>query len=108
MRAGELRHKITIQLNQPIRNSYGELEDNWINVTTVWASIEVLRGREYFAAQQINEQITAKITIRYITGITTKMRVLFKDRIFDILAVLNHDERNIELNLMCKESVPGG
>ncbi|MBO8183770.1 MAG: phage head closure protein, partial [Archaeoglobus sp.] len=48
MRAGELRHRITIQQMQDTQNEYGEPTKEWVDAATVWASIEGLRGREYF------------------------------------------------------------
>jgi len=108
MNIGKLRHRITIQEYAASRDSFGAQVQTWADKATVFASIAPVSGKEYFAAQQINSEITTKITIRYLPGITPKMRVLFNGRIFEILAVLNHEERNIELNLMCKESVPGG
>ena len=43
-------------------------------------------------------------TIRYDSRITTRHRVYFGGRIFEILAVLNNDARNISQNLICKET----
>ena len=43
--------------------------------------------------------------MRYLSGIVPKMRVKVGSRIFDILSIINVDERNRELQLMCRESV---
>ena len=43
--------------------------------------------------------------MRYLSGITTDMRVNFNGRIFEIEAALNINERNKELHLMCSEVV---
>lgn len=105
MRAGELRHRVTIQKNQPIRNSYGEMEDAWINFATVWASIEGISGREYFMAHQTQAQTDYRIKMRYIDGVKPSMRVIYGVRIFNIQSVLDPDGRRKELHLMCKEVV---
>jgi SPP1 family predicted phage head-tail adaptor len=108
MRIGKLRHKITIQEYSAARDSFGAETEGWNDKASVFASITPISGKEYFASQQLNAEVTTKITIRYLEGITPKMRVVFGDRIFEIVSVLNFEERNVELNLMCKESVPNG
>ena len=108
MRAGTMRHKVVIQQNVPTeKDSYGAEVDNWTDYATVWASIEPARGREFWESQQVNAEVTGRIRIRYLGGITPKMRVKHGNRIFDIVSVINPEERNRELQLMVKESVNG-
>ena len=108
MKIGKLRHKITIQKFTHSRDSFGAMIPEWVDFASSWASISPVSGKEYFAAHQINAEITTKITIRYMPGIAPEMRVAFKGRVFEILSVLNFEEKNVELNLMCKESDPDG
>lgn len=108
--AGKLRQRITIQQpNDTTQNTFGEVvltdDSNWTTVDTLWAEIETLTGRELYAAQRIAAEATHKVTLRYYPGIIPKQRVLFGTRIFDVNAVLNIEERNIELHLLCKESL---
>ena len=107
MRAGKLRHKVTIQDYTESQDSYGAVTKTWSDYATIWASIEPVRGREFWDSKQINAEITAKITIRYLSGITPKMRIKYGARIFEIISVINPEERNKELQLMVKESVNG-
>lgn len=108
MDIGNLRHRVKIESYTPARDSYGAEIENWISVATVWASVEPISGKEYFASKQINAEVTTTITMRYHVGISPAMRVIFKERIFEILSVINLEERNIALVLMCKEAVPHG
>ena len=78
--------------------------ETWSTYATVQASIEPISGREYFAAQSTQADVTHRIRIRYFSGIVPKMRVSYNSRIFDILSVINVGERNRELQLMCRES----
>lgn len=105
MRAGELRHRITIQQKTVVRDTYGGETVTWTNTATVWAAVEPLSGREYFSAQQVQAEVNHRIRIRYRAGITTTMRVLWGTRVFDILAIINLQERGREIHLMCKEVV---
>lgn len=103
MKIGQLRHRIVLQEYTSTQDSFGAEVQSWVDIATVWASIEPLSGREYFAAQQINAEVSTKITIRYRAGIKPTMRIIFKSRIYEILSVINTREQKRELTLMCKE-----
>ena len=107
MRVGRLRHRIEIQKNSPTRDSYGEKSDNWQTESggTRWAAVEPLSGRELERAQQLNAEATVQVSMRYYDGLTTEHRILHKTRTLEILSIVNRDDRNIELLLLCKEAV---
>jgi SPP1 family predicted phage head-tail adaptor len=105
MQAGRLRHRITLQEERPTRDSYKAEVLGWVDVATVWAAVEPLRGREYFSAQQVNSEVSHRVTIRYRSGVTSAMRVLFGSRVLQIDGVINVNEQNRELQLMCIEGV---
>lgn len=108
MKIGKLRHRITLQEYIATRDSFGAEVEAWVDIGTVWASIEPLSGREFFAAQQVNAEVSTKITLRYRTGIKPEMRVLFAGRVFEIVSVINLEEKNIQLVLMCEEVLSSG
>jgi len=103
MRAGKLRETITIQQPNETQNAYGEIVQAWTTFATSRASVEPLQGREYFASKSVNADITIRFRMRYISGVTAKMRVLYGSMTFDIQSVINVNERDRELVLMCKE-----
>jgi len=105
MKIGRLRHRISIQKYVAARDSFGGELETWEDVANVWASIEPISGKEYFASQQVNAQVTTRIITRHIEGITPKMRVVFQDRSFNILSVININEKKKELHLMCEEVI---
>lgn len=105
MRAGRLRHRVTIQ--QPVVDTSWGGTTTWEAFAPVWAAIEPLRGREFFAAQQMQSEATAKITIRYLAGVTANMRVVHESRIFELTGPpIDPEERHVELQLMVKETMP--
>lgn len=108
MQIAKLRHRIVLQEHISSRDSFGAELKTWSDKSKVWASIEPLSGKEYFAVQQVNAEVNTKITIRYRTGIKPTMRVLFEGRVFEILSILNTEEKNIQLVLMCKEVLDSG
>ena len=99
----KLRHKITIQKSISTIDSFGSEVNAWSDVCTVWASIEPIKGREFFAAQKENAETTVRICIRYRTGISADMQILYGNKVFEINAIIDVEERHIELQLMCKE-----
>lgn len=104
IRAGRLRHTVVIERDSSAaRDGFGQPTENWEAFATVQAAIDPIRGREYFAAQQFAAETTHKVTLRYIAGVSPKMRARFGSRIFRIEAVKNPEERNERLELMCVE-----
>ena len=102
MRAGKLRHEVTIQ--KPIVTvALGEPNTSWETFDTAWASIEPLRGREYWEAAKINSEITAKVTLRWRRDVKPQMRLKYGPRVFDIVSIVDRDERNQMLELMVTE-----
>ena len=105
MKIGKLRHRIAIEQVAEIQDSDGSVIETWSAFADVQASIEPISGREYFAAQTTQAEVTHRFSLRYVSGVTPKMRVKYGSRIFDILSVINVNERNRELQLMCRECI---
>lgn len=104
MKAGPLRHRVTIQEKAGTgQDGYGEDLPVWSDVATVWAAVEPLRGREFLEAQRAGAEVTTRIRIRYRDGIEPEMRVSWGDHTYDIEAILHIEERQREIHLMCKE-----
>jgi SPP1 family predicted phage head-tail adaptor len=103
MRAGQLRHRVSIQTNSAVQNGFGEPTTSWSETAKAWARVENLQGQELFAAQQLIPEVTTKITMRYRAGMRADMRIVMGSRSFDIKSVLNVEERNRTLELLCIE-----
>ena len=106
MRIGKLRHKVEVQRFVTKKDEWGNTIEAWETLANVWAAIEPMKGEEFFAAMAFQSEITHKVTMRYFgERITTKDLLVFNGRTFDIESVINVEERNKELVLMCKEKV---
>lgn len=111
MRAGRLRHRGTIEHlveGSPQKSASGESLAEWTTLATVWMSIDPLRGRELFAAQEHHSETTVRIRIRYRDDVTAQMRVLHEGVYYSILAVIDPDLRHRELELMCSSGLIEG
>ena len=105
---GSLRHQITLQKPVIIKDSIGQELEDWQDVATVWACVEPLSGKEYFSAKQINSEVSTKITLRYYKNLLPHWGVRFGHHRYNILSVINFEERNIYLQLLCSEKVGEG
>lgn len=105
--SGKLRHSIVIQALIEDQDEYGEATQAWETFASVRASVEPLQGREYFASQQVQAEVTTRFRIRYLAGLKPTMRVVFEGRNYDIQAILDPNELHRELHLMCVERVNG-
>jgi len=101
----KLRNRVIMQQNQPTINAFGEETEQWVDIATVWAAVEPIKGREFFAAQKENAETTVIISIRYRKGISSDMRILFDNKIFEINVIIDPDERHAELQIMCRELI---
>ena len=103
MRAGLLRHRITVQAATSSRNATGEPVAAWAAVGVRWGQILPLSGREATPGSQVEGRNTVRITIRYYPGLTAEHRLTHDGRIFEILSVINPNERGIISDCLCEE-----
>lgn len=89
------------------RNQLGEPALAWTEVCKTWASIRPLSGRELWQAQQVQADVTHAVRMRYRMGIDATMELDLKGRRLKIVAVLNLEERNRTLELLCQEQPIG-
>lgn len=108
--AGKMRHRITIQKFDGELDGYGDPLDaddaHWVDVANTWAAIDPVSGREFYAAEQSQSEVTHKVRLRYRPGLTTAMRISQGKRRFKIISIIDWEERHESLMMMCKELVP--
>lgn len=105
MRAGKLRHKVRIEKPLATLDSSRQPVDAWVKVVDVWAAVEPLSGRELIVAQQQQPDVTHRVRMRHRDDVTAKMRVQHDSRNLFIESVMNVEERDRELHLMCRERI---
>lgn len=83
-------------------------EDKWIEKFTAYAEIKPLCDSKFLALENINfgHVITEGyflFKIRFVKNITTKMRISFKEREFEIKRIIDVEEKNKFLNIIALE-----
>ena len=107
--AGRMRHRIRFERFDGTRDAYGdpltEEGENWTPVVTLWGSVDPVSGREFYAAEQSQSEVTHKIRCRYYPGLQTEMRIVCAGRIFQVISIIDWEERHESLLIMAKELV---
>jgi len=102
---GRLRHRVELHAATTTRDGYGQPKETFAKYADVWASIESLSGREFVQAEQVNGEITHKVIIRHQSDLVRTDRIIYGTRIFEIVRILNIEERGRYQELECKERV---
>lgn len=110
MRAGKLRHRITIerpgQTQDPVT---GEMVPGWELEASVRADKRPSSAREFKQSQAGQSEITGEFQIRYRDGIDATMRIVHNGKIYNIEGVLEDDRSGREwLTLPYSEGVNDG
>jgi len=105
VKSGQLKHRITIQQQVKTKNAIGEQIVSWETWVTCWASIEPAAGNQYYAAKQLDSKVDGKAKIRYRTGLKPTMRILYGNRILNIVSIIQPQENRREIIIMYSESL---
>lgn len=105
MIAGQLRHQVELHSLSVSQDSYGQPTKSWTKYATTYAAVEPIRGAEVERAKQIFAQAEYKVTIRYRAGVKVTDKIVFGSQTFEIGSIINWAQRNIKLEIYCKEVV---
>ena len=97
MQPGRLKHRVRFEQVTETADSYGDQVEVWSEFATRYGAYNALRGDELFAAQQINTEAVGIVTVRYLPGVTEKMRIVLNGLNYNILHIDNVRLENKEL-----------
>lgn len=100
---GKLRERVTVQQASEARNAIGETVFSWSTYATVWASVDGVSSREALDSGKIDVQISHRVRMRYLSGLTQNMRLSWRGRTLDIVSLLEYGNRS-EHVLICQEA----
>lgn len=107
--ASRLIHRITVQRESGTSDGFGGVNRSWVNVGTYWAEIKPIMQRsissERLYGDQLESSITHEILMRYTSGISADMRIVFDSRIFNIRTVFSPLEKKGILQMTAEEHV---
>lgn len=103
MDAGELRERVTVLQATESRSRLDEVVMSYdTTFATVWASVQGVSAREYLLAGQQQVEISHRVRMRYLTGLSPQMRLSWRGRTLEIISILEHNNRSIH-ELICQE-----
>lgn len=107
-----MRHRLTFQTSISVPDDMGGRLIEWVDAFTTWGFVRPVRAEEIYVAQRIDHEVTHEIRMRYRTGISPQMRIVFHDgeveRNFEITSLLNTNEVDKEIRLMVREVMDNG
>lgn len=105
-RIGDLRHRMTFQTLSLTSDGQGGATRTWEDSFTVWGEIKPLSSYQKNFAEQLQKNVSHKVTVRYNTdtsGITTDMRFTYDSRTFEVKSPLTIDERKAYITFDANE-----
>lgn len=118
--AGRLNQRVTLQAKTVVRGAGGDEVPSWADVATVWAEVEPLRGREFFAAQGAQYACDVKVRMRYRPDVSPgkplvqyaaqwcELRIMWRGQPHDVTSVIDVKGRREALELLCVAGVRDG
>ena len=105
MNAGTLRHRIRIEESKRSDDGQAGSDLTWsvIRCGFTFAEIRPVNSSDRFDASMIYNGTSHIVKMRYMRGVTSGQRIVYKDRIFNIQGVVNDNERQKQLTISCEE-----
>ena len=108
MNPGKLNDRVTLQRRAAGSDAMGQASGAWTEVATVWALVLPLRGREFFAAAQVQQEQSIKVTMRYRADVEPTMRLMWQGKPHDITGVIQLAGEKAWLEVMALGGVKDG
>jgi len=102
---GKMRYRVKVENATNTRDAGGGMSQNYTAVTFIYANIKPVNANSSYRQGMVQEKVTHEVTMRYMKNIGTNSRISYGTRLFDIKGIVNVDERDRFLKLLCEEGV---
>ena len=93
--ASELRHRVEVLEYAESRDQFNNSNEKaWTTYKTLWGKLSGFSGKDLIAAKAAGSEVIARLKLRKREDITTKMRVQFKGKIYQITSPPMPDDLN--------------
>ena len=100
-----MRYRVKVERATNTRDAGGGIAQAFNPVTFIYADIKPKSANSVYRQGMLQEKVTHEVTIRYMTNIDTNSRITFGTRQFAINGIINVDERDRFLTLLCEEGI---
>ena len=98
-----LKRRVMIQQLQLVADGAGGYSDVWVEFALAWAEVRTRQQREQLSQEQLNQANITIFKIRYIEGLSPRMRVVMDNRVFEIDSIIDPNESKTYLQIYTKE-----
>ncbi len=107
LRAGMLRQQVQLQQRSGIAGGgFNDPQPTWTAVATVWALVQAMIGDDIHVGPAVTGKRKVRVRMRYYAGFDTSWRIVYGTRIFTPAAVIDPDERHVQMDVLCWEGTP--
>ena len=103
---GDMRNRITLHTRalRPAGFGSASFSETYSAIDTVWAYVSTDTGQHRFNGVNIEsgDQPTHLFVIRYRSDVTAETVIEFNGQYYEILPIIDPDERSLYLELPCK------
>ncbi len=99
----ELRHRLVLEEIERVSDEGGGFSESWVAVATLWCDVRPIAGSEAVEADRLAGRVSHEIALRYRPGVVPAMRFRGGARVFEIVSVIDVDERRRWLKCLCEE-----
>ena len=96
-------NRITLQKDVQIVGEFGEIISTWQDIKTVWCKITTVEATQSFSKMKDDVIITHQIITNFSNEAKECKRMLFKDRIFQVISSYSPNEEQKFLYFLTKE-----
>lgn len=100
MRAGQLRHRVTLQTQVATQDALGQPSTSWLDTKTVWADVRYQGGLEAIRSGSVASLQKASVRVRK-TAVAPGQRAIHGTTVLDIENVLP-DTNGRHVDLVCQ------
>lgn len=103
-RAGDLRHRVTIQRRSAATGTRGQSTESWSTLMVRWGQVEELSGVEGERARKIIATATHVVRMRKPRGetLTAKDRIVFRGATLNIGTIIERGTFLDDLEILCR------
>tara|TARA_R110001583_G_scaffold194878_1_gene367424 strand:+ start:937 stop:1266 length:330 start_codon:yes stop_codon:yes gene_type:complete len=102
---GKMRYRIKVENATNTRDAGGGMSQAYNSAAFVYANIKPTNANSSYRQGMVQEKVTHEITMRFMKNIGTNSRISYGTRLFDVKGIINVDERDRFLKLLCEEGV---
>lgn len=105
MEIGKMKHRIEIQEPIEVKDAYGGITTTYTTRRTCWSKITPMTGKEIYKFQKFDMRISHSVKLYYYSALEPSWRIKYGTRYFNIISIINDEEDNKSMSLLCEEVV---